>query len=75
MRGSMRLIADDAFKTYWRMAVPQVSPSMPTHADPEPALVGEGTVKVPVTEVNLFGQLEQAAKRKDFLKLTQCRSR
>lgn len=54
MRGSKVLIDMDALKTYWRMAVPQVSPSIPTQADPEPAVVGEGTVNVPVTEVNLF---------------------
>ncbi len=29
----------------------QVSPSMPTHADPEPSVVGEGTVNVPLTVV------------------------
>ena len=39
----------------WRMALPQVSPSMPTQADEEWLLVlpegsrGVGTVKVPVT--------------------------
>jgi hypothetical protein len=35
----------------WRMAVAQVSPSMPTQAEPEPAVDGVGTVKVPVTLV------------------------
>lgn len=35
----------------WRMAVPQVSPSIPTQAEPEPDDEGVGTVKVPVTDV------------------------
>jgi hypothetical protein len=34
-----------------KIAVPQVSPSIPTHAEPEPVVVGVGTVKVPVTDV------------------------
>ena len=44
----------------WRIAVPQVSPSMPTHAEaecvPEPpeGSRGVGTVKVPVTDLNVF---------------------
>ena len=32
-----------------RIAVPQVSPSIPTQAEPEPVVEGVGTVKVPVT--------------------------
>lgn len=44
----------------WRMAVPQVSPSMPTQADAECSLVwpegslGVGIVKVPVTLLKVF---------------------
>ena len=44
----------------WRMAVPQVSPSIPTHAEAEcvPELpegsLGVGTVKVPVTDLKVF---------------------
>ena len=44
----------------WRMALPQVSPSIPTHAEaewvPEPpeGSRGVGTVKVPVTDLNVF---------------------
>lgn len=42
----------------WRMAVPQVSPSMPTQADAAPELLpeaalGVGTVKVPVTDLKV----------------------
>lgn len=38
----------------WRMADPQVSPSIPTQADAAPSLpVGVGTVKVPVTAVKV----------------------
>ena len=44
----------------WRMALPQVSPSIPTHAeaewvpDPPEGSRGVGTVKVPVTDLNVF---------------------
>lgn len=43
----------------WRMAVPHVSPSMPTQAEaayepePPPGADGVGTVKVPVTAVKV----------------------
>lgn len=37
-----------------KMAVPQVSPSMPTQADAAPSPpVGVGTMNVPVTNVNV----------------------
>ena len=44
----------------WRMALPHVSPSIPTHAEAEwvPELPegsrGVGTVNVPVTDLNVF---------------------
>ena len=38
----------------WRIAFPQVSPSIPTHAEAAPLLPeGIGTVKVPVTVVKV----------------------
>lgn len=37
----------------WRIAFPQVSPSIPTQAEAAPLPVGVGTVKVPVTDVKV----------------------
>lgn len=49
----------------WRIAVPQVSPSIPTQAEAEPLPLGVGTVKVPVTDFQVpykFNQIEHIVK-------------
>lgn len=55
----------------WRMAEPQVSPSIPTQTEAEPeelpgAAWGVGTVKVPVTDVKVPYKIERLCIRHNF---------